>query len=155
MEVADVRKGVLDIMMRAKQRAADRRARADASAQAFDSLLSHIVAPLVRQVANVLRVENYAFSVSTPSGSVRLASDKSSDDFIEISLDTSGDAPHVVGLYELAARPAGRRSRTDPGRRHAPSSHRRRRVFVSDERAGAVRRTVDQARRSTKDVSSP
>jgi hypothetical protein len=97
MEVADVRKGVLDTMARAKQRAADRRSRADASAQAFDALLSRIVAPLMRQVANVLRVEGYAFSVSTPAGSVRLASDKSSDDFIEISLDTSGDAPRVSG----------------------------------------------------------
>ena len=97
MEVSDVRKGVLDTMTRAKQRAADRRASADASAQAFDGLLSHIVAPLMRQIANVLRVEGYAFSVSTPSGSVRLASDKNADDFIEISLDTTGDAPKVSG----------------------------------------------------------
>ena len=97
MDVADVRKGVLDTMARAKQRAADRRARADASAQAFDALLSHLAAPLMRQVANVLRVEGYTFSVSTPSGSVRLASDKNADDFIEISLDTTGDAPRVTG----------------------------------------------------------
>src|SRR5262245_47862361 len=97
MDVAEVRKVVLDTIARAKQRAADRRARADASAQAFDSLLTHVVAPLMRQVANVLRVENYAFSVSTPSGSVRLASDKNADDFIEISLDTTGDAPRVSG----------------------------------------------------------
>ena len=97
MEVADVRKGVLDVMARAKQRAADRRARADASAQAYESLLSHSVAPLMRQIANVLRVENYPFTVSTPAGSVRLSSDKNADDFIDVSLDTTGDAPRVVG----------------------------------------------------------
>jgi hypothetical protein len=97
VEVADVRKGVLDAMARAKQRAADRRAKADASAQAFESLLSHGVAPLMRQVANVLRVERHLFTVSTPAGSVRLSSDKEADDFIEISFDTSGDAPRVVG----------------------------------------------------------
>jgi hypothetical protein len=96
MEIADVRKGVLDSMMRAKQRSAERRGRADAAAAAFESLLSRTVAPLMRQIANVLRVENYAFSVSTPAGSVRLSSDKNADDFIEISLDTSGDGPRVV-----------------------------------------------------------
>jgi hypothetical protein len=97
METSDVRKGVLGAMARAKERSAARRARADASAQSFESLLSRTITPLVRQVANVLRVENYAFTVSTPSGSVRLSSDKNTDDFIEISFDTSGDAPRVVG----------------------------------------------------------
>jgi hypothetical protein len=97
METSDVRKGVLGTMARAKERSAARRARADATAQSFESLLSRTITPLVRQVANVLRVENYAFTVSTPSGSVRLSSDKTTDDFIEISLDTSGDAPRVVG----------------------------------------------------------
>jgi len=97
VEVADVRKGVLDAMSRAKQRAAERRAKADASAQAFDALLSHSVSPLMRQVANVLRVEGYTFTVSTPAGSVRLSSDKNADDFIDISFETSGDTPRVVG----------------------------------------------------------
>jgi hypothetical protein len=97
MEVADVRKGILDLMTRAKQRAAERRARADSSSQAFESLLSRSAIPLMRQIANVLRVENYPFTVSTPAGGVRLASDKSADDFVEISFDTSGDEPRVVG----------------------------------------------------------
>ena len=96
MEVADVRKGVLDAMARAKQRNAERRAKVEASAQAFESLLSRSVVPLMRQIANVLRVESYLFTVSTPAGGVRLASDKNADDFIKISFDTSGDAPRVV-----------------------------------------------------------
>jgi hypothetical protein len=97
METSDVRKGVLDAMARAKERSAGRRSRADASALAFESLLSRTITPLMRQVANVLRVENYAFTVSTPSGSVRLSSDKNADDFIEISFETSGEVPRVVG----------------------------------------------------------
>ncbi len=53
--------------------------------------------PLVRQVANVLKAQGYLFGVFTPSGSVRLASEKSADDYIEISLDTSGENPVVLG----------------------------------------------------------
>ena len=36
-------------------------------------------------------------SVFAPEGSVRLMSDKSSDDFIELSLDVSGDRPSLIG----------------------------------------------------------
>ena len=52
--------------------------------------------PLVRQIANVLRTEGYPFTVNTPSGSVRLASDRSAEDYIEITLDSAGTMPHVV-----------------------------------------------------------
>lgn len=52
--------------------------------------------PLFRQIANVLKTEGYHFTVFTPSGSVRLASDRSGDDFIELVLDTVGDAPQVM-----------------------------------------------------------
>jgi hypothetical protein len=45
---------------------------------------------------NVLRTEGYPFNIFTPSGSVRLASEKNADDYIEIWLDTSGAAPRVV-----------------------------------------------------------
>jgi hypothetical protein len=44
--------------------------------------------------------------VFTPSGSVRLMSDRSAQDFIEISLDASGDEPSVMGH---ASRSRGRR----------------------------------------------
>jgi hypothetical protein len=53
--------------------------------------------PLIRQIANVLRTEAYPFSVSTPSGSVRLTSDKHAEDFIEIVLDTASHPPRVMG----------------------------------------------------------
>ena len=38
----------------------------------------------------------------TPAGSVRLMSDRSSDDFIELSLDTGEDPPRVVGQISRA-----------------------------------------------------
>jgi hypothetical protein len=45
----------------------------------------------------VLKIEGYQFNVFTPSGSVRLGSERSGEDYIEIVLDTSGDAPRVLG----------------------------------------------------------
>ena len=62
--------------------------------------------PLFKQVANVLRIGGYLFTVFTPSGSVRLMSDRSAEDYIEVSLDTTGDRPQVIGH---ASRSRGRR----------------------------------------------
>jgi len=97
MEVSDVRKRLLQTIERAKRRAAVRRARSDEASRAFTTWLDAVAVPMFRQVANVLRAENYLFAVFTPSGSVRLMSDRAAEDYIEISLDTSGDIPRVIG----------------------------------------------------------
>ncbi len=106
-------------MGRAKRRAAERRTVNDRAGVAFASFLSLIAVPLLRQIANVLRTEGYLFTVYTPSGSVRLASDKSAEDFIEISLDTAGDAPRVVARISSRGRRVVDAERTigagDPG----------------------------------------
>jgi hypothetical protein len=62
--------------------------------------------PLFRQVANALKAEGYAFTVFTPSGSVRLMSDRTAEDYIELTLDTSDDPPRVMGQI---SRTRGRR----------------------------------------------
>ena len=97
MEVSDVRKQVLATIERAKRREAERRARSDEAARAYPVFLERIAVPLFRQVANILKAERYAFSVFTPTDGVRLMSDRSADDFIELSLDTTGEKPVVVG----------------------------------------------------------
>ena len=53
--------------------------------------------PLVRQIANVLKADGYHFTVFTPSGSVRLMSDRRAEDYIELTFDASGDTGRVVG----------------------------------------------------------
>jgi hypothetical protein len=116
MEISDVRKRILQTIDRAKQQVAERRVRNDEATRAFGPFLDVIAVPLVRQVAQVLRAEERPFNVFTPSGSVRLMSDRSSEDFIELFLDTSGDQPQVVG-------------RTRRGRGH--------RVLESEETLGA------------------
>jgi hypothetical protein len=97
VEIADVRKRINSTLERAKQRAADRRARGDEAARAYSTFLDTIAVPMFRQVAMVLKSEGYPFSLFTPSGSVRLMSDRAAEDFVELTLDTTGDAPQVVG----------------------------------------------------------
>ena len=82
---------------RAKKRAAERRGRSDQASRDFEVFLQKIAVPLFRQVANALRADGYSFTVFTPAGSVRLMSDRAAEDYIEISLDTAGDAPRVMG----------------------------------------------------------
>lgn len=96
MDISDIRKRVNATIERAKHREAERRARADEAARAYSTFLDTIAVPLFRQVANVLRAEGHLFAVFTPSGSVKLVSDRSAEDSIELTLDTTGDEPRVV-----------------------------------------------------------
>jgi hypothetical protein len=97
MEISDIRKRINAAIDRAKRVGADRRARTDEAARAYSAFLDTIAVPMFRQVANVLRAEGYPFGVFTPSGSVKLVSDRTAADSIEIVLDTSGDEPRVMG----------------------------------------------------------
>ena len=96
MEIAEVRKRMLATIERAKREAAERRTRVDAAARAYETFLDRIAVPLFKQVGNVLRAEGFSFTVFTPGGSVRLMSDRGADDYIELTLDSSGE-PLVIG----------------------------------------------------------
>jgi len=76
MEISQVRKRVLQTVERAKVQAAERRARNDEATTLFGPFLDTVVVPLVRQLAQVLRAESHLFNVFTPSGSVRLMSER-------------------------------------------------------------------------------
>ena len=101
----------------ARERAQLRRQNAAAAEKGFETFLA-IATPVVRQIANALKVEGYAFTVFTPERALRLASDRARDDFIEVTLDTSTDPPEVVARVSQA-----RGSRTvDEERRLKPGS---------------------------------
>ena len=97
MEISDVRRRVTETVERAKRAASERRARTDEASREYAAFLETIAVPLVRQVANALKVQGFPFGVYTPSGSVRLASERSADDYIELTLDTSGEQPVILG----------------------------------------------------------
>ena len=106
MEISVVRKRLTETIERANKQAAERRGRSDQAGGDFELFLQKVAIPLVRQLANALKADGYDFTVFTPSGSVRLMSDRSSDDFIELSLDTADSLPRVMAQV---SRSRGRR----------------------------------------------
>jgi hypothetical protein len=96
MEISHVRNQLKHAMERARNRAQQRRQRTSEAERAYDAFLQDVAIPLTRQLANALKAEGYAFTVFTPGGGLRLASDRGRDDYVELALDTSGDLPQVV-----------------------------------------------------------
>jgi len=96
MESSTVRNRLNLVIDAAKRSAAARRARNEEGARSYERVLEFTV-PLFRQVAQALKVNGYLFSVFTPGGGVKLMSDRSPEDYIEVSLDTSGEQPTVMG----------------------------------------------------------
>src|SRR5262245_3844177 len=97
METSEVRKRGLQLIDRANRYAVDRHARNDATLHHYERVLDDIAIPIFRQVAGALKASGYNFTVFTPGGSVRLMSDKAAEDYIELSLDTTGSLPAGVG----------------------------------------------------------
>jgi hypothetical protein len=102
VEVSHVRKRLTAAIERARKGAQERRERAAAIERAFDTFLSDVAVPVTRMVASALKADGYPFTVNTPGGSVRLASDKGRDDYIELALDTGADPPEVLGIIRYA-----------------------------------------------------
>ena len=96
MEISHVRKQLKQAIDHARDRAQQRRQRTTEAERAYETFLEQIATPVTRQVANALKSEGYAFTVFTPGGGLRLASDRSRDDYVDLALDASGDRPQVV-----------------------------------------------------------
>ena len=97
VEVSLVRNRLNRAIEVARDHAQQRRLRMAAAERAYGTFLQDVATPLTRLVANALKVENYAFTVFTPGGGLRLASDRGRDDYVEFVLDTASDPPQVVG----------------------------------------------------------
>jgi hypothetical protein len=96
MEVSLVRKRLKSAIDRARERSQHKRQRTAEAERAYQVFLNEIATPIAKQIANALKAEGYAFTVFTPGGGLRLASDRGRDDYVELALDTSGDHPQVV-----------------------------------------------------------
>lgn len=107
MEASEVRRRLRGAIEQARQQAAARRARSDTASRDYEAFLRDRAVPVFHTFAGALNAEGHLFKVFTPADSVRLASQKSQDDFIEIVLDTDSDPPQVLGR---ASRGRGRRS---------------------------------------------
>ncbi len=97
MDVSDIRRRLRASIEAARRDAQERRGRSDRAAQAYEQFLSERAVPLFHTVASALVAEGHRFKTFTPAGSVRLASESSGEDYIEIALDTTTDPPVVIG----------------------------------------------------------
>jgi hypothetical protein len=95
-DVALIRKRLRTEIEQARRSAAERRERAKAATRTYETLLETVAVPSFRQLATVLRAEGILFEVQTPSGGVRLVSDRNRDDLIELEFDDTQDPPQVM-----------------------------------------------------------
>jgi hypothetical protein len=98
VEVSHVRKRLTAAIERARKGSQERRERVATTERAYNTFLSDVAVPVTRMLASALKADGYPFTVNTPGGSVRLASDKGRDDYIEVALDTSANPPEVLGI---------------------------------------------------------
>ena len=119
IEVSAIRRRVQQRLEHIKRTSAERRARAAEAEAQYATFLSEIATPVFRTVASVLASEGYPYKVFTPAGGVRLASDRAGHSFVDLRLDTAGDAPQVVAEV---SRERGSRTLSDdrPVREGAP-----------------------------------
>ena len=96
METGDVRKSLQHAMRVARQRAESRREWVAHAETAYATFLRHVATPLARQVADALRAEGVAVTISTPKDGLRLALEHGRDNYVELAFDTGGDQPQVV-----------------------------------------------------------
>ena len=92
-----MRKRVLSAIAAARERARRRRTETAEAERAYEAFLQEVAIPVTKQVASVLKAEGQTFTVFTPGGGLRLASDRIRDDYIEFALDTASDRPQVIG----------------------------------------------------------
>lgn len=96
MEVSDVRRRLRGAIDDAKRRSGERRARVDEASRAWEEVLTTTAIPAVHTVASALAGEGYRFKVVTPAGAVRLSLERSSDEFVELVLDSEREVPAIM-----------------------------------------------------------
>ena len=96
LDLADVRRQLRLAIDAAKRAAAAHRQETDEAGRAFEFMLEHVAVPLFRQFTSALRGEGLLFRVVTPSGSVRIEAERSTDNFLELTLDIARRPVAVV-----------------------------------------------------------
>ena len=107
MEISEIRRRLRGAIEGARAQAAARRGRADTASRDFEAFLTDRATPVFRAFADALVADGHLFKVFTPAGSIRLASQTSPDDFIELFLDSDADPPQAAARV---SRGRGRRN---------------------------------------------
>ena len=103
MDVSEVRRRLRGAMEQARRDTAERRRRTDEAGRDYERFLERHAVPIFHTFAAALTAEGRRFTVFTPAGSVRLASDASGEDFIEQQLGLPAGNARRDGrrLFEL------------------------------------------------------
>ncbi len=96
MDIALLRKSLLQAIEAAKRDAVERRVRADEASQRYEKFLEETATPVFRAMASALRGEGLLFDVIAPSGGVRLVPERTREDGIELTLDATVDPPQPI-----------------------------------------------------------
>jgi len=96
IEIPEIRRRVRQAIEQARQTAATRREQTAAAERDYARFLSEVAEPVFRVFAAAIKAEGYAFLIATPSGGLRLESERSREDAIELALETD-ETPVVVG----------------------------------------------------------
>lgn len=102
MEIAEVRRRLRAAIERARRTAEERRVRTDVARRDYETFLEQRATPVFQQLAGALNAERHSFKVFTPASSVRLASDRSPEEFIEVVFDDTSNPPSVLGRTSRA-----------------------------------------------------
>ncbi len=97
IEISEVRRRLLQAIAEGRRVAGQRRERSHAAAADYARFLAKVAVPVFRMLGRALVAEGYAFELSTPQGAVRLGSQRSAQDFLDLVLDVSLDPPVVMG----------------------------------------------------------
>ena len=91
LENSEIRRQVRLMIAESKRGGEERRARAESEVRVGKRLLRTVVVPMFKTVAEALKVEGYAFRISTPVDSVRISVEGSGEKFIEMIFDSAHD----------------------------------------------------------------
>jgi hypothetical protein len=97
LDVAEVRRRLVQKIESARLESAARRQAADRATAVYGPFLENVATPVFRHLVMALRAEGHLFRLFTPAGSVRMSSERSADDFVELALDTTRQPIEVVG----------------------------------------------------------
>lgn len=96
MEVSLVRNRLKRAIDAAREHGLQKRQRSADAERAYEAFLKDVATPVTKLVANTLKAEGYPFTVFTPGGGLRLASDRGRDDYIEFAFDGDADPPQAI-----------------------------------------------------------
>lgn len=96
MDIAQLRKSLIQAIDTAKRDGVAKRARADEATRLYETFLETTAVPVFRAMAGALKGEGLLFEVMTPLGGVRLVPERQREDGIELTLDATLDPPAPV-----------------------------------------------------------